>query len=493
MKKKVNVPKKEKRLTSCTNGRFEREDVSSVYGIQAEAKDKAGVRLFHYTSTDVMDKLLERTTFRASNIFYLNDAAEYRAGIDALYEAVSDVEAEKILKEIEVEDGQGRLSCGVFSISFSQERDSLHQWITYAKESGVAIELDNELINSIQDGVFWQGVDSYDFDKDKEKGENDLLCASLKTVMKPVQYRYDPEFFKQEKILPNRETYMWLASYIKQSAFKSEKEVRIAILACRTEERESKIQYYVMPNGVLRPYLNITIGKISTIDNQFVPMLPLKSITVGPSGKQQVVFDSVVHRVKFGNTRVHNYAEKKELLINNFVLYLCELLIWIEKRSNKNDIIEANRIRVSDNEIPYIENFAWSLPEVNTLKEQIMEQTRKTWHLQSQTKDINQEISEGYSEQQNGFEEGKINKVSVIDIIERVIKNWIEENRRELESIVINDKRVYEEKEIPIEEISDECTEESRRIGQIVYEFSQDVYFTREGILIKKSKIPYIF
>jgi len=487
------VKMKEKKSNNCTKGRFEQKDVSSVYGIQAEAEDKDGVQLFHYTSTDVMDKLLERTTFRASNIFYLNDAAEYKAGIDALYEAVSDNEAKRILEEIEIEDGQGRLSCGAFSISFSQERDSLHQWITYAKESGVAIELDNELINDIQAGVFWLGVDSYDFDRDRKRREDELLSASLKTIMKPVQYRYEPDFFRQEKILPNRETYMWLASYIKQSAFKSEKEVRIAILPCRAKDRESRIQYFVMPTGVLRPYLNITIGKISDRDNQFIPMLPLKSITVGPSGKQQVVFDSVVHRMKYGETHVYNYAEKRTLLINNFVLYLCELLGWLDRRGNRDDIIEAKRIRVSDSDVPYIENFCFFLHQFDTLEEQIKEQAQKMWERQGQTKFTNQEALKECCEQKSSLKKERTNKISISCIIERVIKDWIEVNRQELVSLRINGERVYEDKDIPVEELSDECTEESRKIKQIVYEFGQDVHFTKEGIIIKKSKIPYIF
>ena len=37
-------------------------------------------------------------------------------------------------------------------------------------------------------------------------------------------------------------------------------------------------------------------------------MLPLKSITVGPSGSQQSVFDSIVHRIKYGETKVYDYS-----------------------------------------------------------------------------------------------------------------------------------------------------------------------------------------
>lgn len=487
------------------DGRFEQNDVSSVYGIQAE-EDKEEIFLFHYTSLDVMDKLLERSTFRASNIFYLNDAAEYKAGIDRLFDVVYDKKAKEILKEIEIEDGQGRMSCGVFSISFSQEKDSLHQWITYAKESGVAIELDKKLINNIEDGVFWFGVDSYDFERDKECGEKQLLSASLKTIMKPVQYEYKEAYFKQENILPSKEMYMWLASYMKQPAFETENEVRIAILASRTEEKHSKMQYYVMPNGGLRPYLNITFGMIKIAEDRFTPMLPLRSITVGPSGKQQVVFDSVVHRLKYGETKVYNYAENRKLLINNFVMYLNEMLSWFVKKGYVEDVLGIERIKISAKGTPYIENFCFILNDSITLEEQIKEHAQLFWQREHATNGIQsvdtelrsivlgrkEEFDEDCAQGENICER-VMSKVNLSSVLEEIIRKWIKDNGEELKKILVNNVRVYKDVDILSERTLSEKGRVDSKISKIIYEFGQDVFFTKEGIIIKKSKIPYIF
>lgn len=489
------------------DGRFERNDVSSVYGIQAE-EDKKGILLFHYTSLDVMDKLLEQSTFRASNIFYLNDAAEYKAGIDRLFDVVCDEEAKKIIKEIEIEDGQGRMSCGVFSISFSQEKDSLHQWITYAKESGVAIELDSELINNIEDGVFWLGVDSYDFERDKECGEKQLLSASLKTIMKPVQYEYEEDYFVKENILPSKEVYMWLASYMKQPDFKTENEIRIAILASRTEEKQSKMQYYVMPSGGLRPFLNITFGMINLAEERFAPMLPLRSITVGPSGKQQVVFDSVVHRLKYGESKVYNYAENRKLLIHNFVMYLNEMISWLARKRIVENVLELEKIKTYKQGIYYIENFCFEENGSSTLERQIKEHAQSLWQEECLAKENDKKShdmevrdfvsGEEYENNEHCVQDENIcerikNKVSLSKVLEEVIRKWIKENEENLKKIIVNNERVYEDVDLLLESSPSINGEVASKISKIIYEFGQDVFFTKEGILIKKSKIPYIF
>ena len=47
------------------------------------------VVFYHYTSTEVLDKILETATFWASNLYYLNDSSEFKAGISWLINCFS--------------------------------------------------------------------------------------------------------------------------------------------------------------------------------------------------------------------------------------------------------------------------------------------------------------------------------------------------------------------------------------------------------------------
>lgn len=73
------------------------------------------------------------------------------------------------------------------------------------------------------------------------------------------------------------------------------------------DKYQSKVQYFVMPHGVLRPYINVKFGYIMKDSNKFIPMIPIKSIIIGPSGRQQAVFDSVVHRLVYGENNIDPY------------------------------------------------------------------------------------------------------------------------------------------------------------------------------------------
>ena len=58
--------------------------MSAVLDCISSVSDCQETRLYHYTSTAVLDSLLSNATFWASNIYYLNDASEFQTGIEAL-------------------------------------------------------------------------------------------------------------------------------------------------------------------------------------------------------------------------------------------------------------------------------------------------------------------------------------------------------------------------------------------------------------------------
>ena len=80
-------------------------------------------RLFHYTSTKVLNAILSKGCFRASNLFYLNDKIEYKMGITVLRNIFE--KDEVITRYIdEISELNGRDWQGVYSISFSNKKET---------------------------------------------------------------------------------------------------------------------------------------------------------------------------------------------------------------------------------------------------------------------------------------------------------------------------------------------------------------------------------
>ena len=446
-------------------------DATYIYQLQAGEK-KIPKNLMHYTSTEVLDILLKKCTFRATNVFYLNDAMEYKKGIEELYKQLENAGVE-ILDKIKNENGTGIFNRGIYTISFSQEKDSLYQWITYAKESGIAIELDDDLIMSMKDHL-WYGIESFNHDNDTLSSYEKLLFTALRLALQPVIYNYKDALlqiheFKDDCI----EKYMWYASYFKQNGFEAENEVRLSVFATKNEYgKQGEVKYYSIPNkGFLRPYIDVTFGYYNTKDLQkiFKPCLPLKSITIGPSGRQQAVFNSVVHRVKYGEMNVYNYSLDREKLITNLASYISEMFYWLERKEYKNNFEEASR--TIDNAELYIGSK--SINESSTL----ICDVKKLLCLKKgcQYQDFDDKLKSQYWDY----------------IINNLLSCWINKNIDYL--LELKDEtgnKVYHK-----DYLSYEFNEKSNSaiFDLIIQEFNEDFYFSKEGILIKKSIIPYIF
>lgn len=304
-----------------------------------------GIVLMHYTSTEVMDILLTKPVFRASHILYLNDAEEYYKGLKTIEKAV-------------LKDGNSSSSVNdMFVISFSQEKDLLSQWITYAKESGVAIELDNQLLNLPEKENSFHFVFGLEDDGNDEKDKYKRIVFNTSNVLKRIEYIGDniKEEFERELNTCYKKTcetafsgMPLFAAYIKDESFSAEKETRAAFiyhdydLACEEKSVHPKIHFQRTPKGILRPYFNACImlceDKGRNAENEYNEMLPLKSITVGPSGIQQTIFDSVVHRMKYGEKKVYDYSKGENGLQKRSEAFWKEVEAWL----NRNEIIKAD-------------------------------------------------------------------------------------------------------------------------------------------------------
>ena len=399
--------------------------VKQIYSdMSAIVNDNASERkIYHYTNTDVLNIILSNATLRASHVFYLNDAEEYYKGIDIISKAIGEDSCSKDFDE----------SQGIFSISFSEGEDLLSQWITYAKESGVSIEFDDSLLSLREEEGkprFVFGIEDDIKNDDKDKPFTHLVFDTSK-VLHRIIYISDDEKVKHqiknsyEKTCETDISGMPLyATYMKHGSFEAEEEIRAAFiyhefmesLDEKADRFHPKLNYYRMDKGILRPYINVRLLYLTKTERndsgEYTPMLPLKSITVGPSGSQQSVFDSIVHRIKYGETKVYDYSNDTERFNKNFESYLSDVCNWI------------------------IEN-----------------------------RDLYASVDEVTS--------------NLLSIKSKLVSQWKENNPEK--SCLIDDR------------YSVDLTSTPKEIIHIIKEVNKSFYFSQKGILIKKSKIPYIF
>lgn len=422
------------------------------------------ISVYHYTSTEVLDKILDSATFWASNLYYLNDSSEFKAGILWLKDcfSVDSSKYKEVLKYLdEIENNDGMSWEGIYTISFSTEYDKLQQWITYARESGICIELsshlncedeplrsdrlvlmqkaDNDKLISASEN--YSGFGALDYIDLKEKNArsaeriyeqfvsawddiNDIGC-------KTTELNKMREIWVKKPVEAKRYLAL-LASYYKVDGFKGEGEIRISFFPLEEDNVDTvsrtKIYYIRLSNGVLRPYIKIVFCE----GDDDCPCVPIKTICIGPSGKQQSVYESVVHRLEYGT-------------VNVWKLSLEEIVKILKKYIDGclRDIADEDNNAFIQNEIAY------------SILQEWCERTRN------------------------------FNKVNCSQSKRK--------NKLRYGLNVAKGKLIFTPVEIP-----DDITEKQKEVihksaQKFIQRYYKNEFLTRDGICVKKSKIPYIF
>lgn len=332
------------------------ESLNGCYSALGDVFRRAEIppKIFHYTSAEVLDKILSNACFRATNLYYLNDSKEYLQGLNDLM-AAANATAEKNPVIEECIDELRHSGCntweGLYTISFSTEGDNLQHWITYAKESGVCIQLDSDIMARRSLGGDTHGEQRLLLLQKGAKG-TPVGSISCGNSLNPIAYNdhlkldelenafinyhnsnygnasAEPEqesFWRENK--PALKRFLQLAaSFRKTKDFSGEHEVRLSFfpLAEAPDDvsdapEEVEIKYHCMPSGALRPYIDIFFFSVP----ERTYGCPIRSITIGPGGHQQVVFDSTIHRLKYGNCRLWNFGPRKKAEFLDEYINLC--------------------------------------------------------------------------------------------------------------------------------------------------------------------------
>lgn len=264
-------------------------------------------KLYYYTSTETMQKIIQNGNIWATNLAYMNDAREVVNGLAEIRTIMLDVEKVKnwLAGQEEIDaDGEvyvksepaeiftkSKMSNFVdisskYTISFCEKKDLLSQWIAYARESGVCMEMafdmskeikfafygnnPKEKVRSLKRSALPDKILYYTKSRSmSEEHEKETREEILKRMFKNGQ---DPDVLQRQW----NET----GTYVKHYDFYQEEEYRIAF---HTEEWLPFRIGYRMDKHILKPYLDVAC------ENGW----PVTMIMVGPGFNQKVVFDSI--------------------------------------------------------------------------------------------------------------------------------------------------------------------------------------------------------
>jgi hypothetical protein len=207
----------------------------------------------------------------------------------------------------------------IYSLSFSNEEDNQQQWIIYAKENGVCIELDFATLKDQDSGLILSMNDTKGY-KITQTAYDCFQPACYVNSMFDISLSKEKikEAFDEHKDPSGNEIYDFnaflqlLASYYKVPFFRGETEIRASFLRVQNNDECTEIKYFELPNGILRPYIEISLYHVYHKGNNELE-IPIRSILIGPGGRRDTVYNSVFHKIKYGKTdKLWKYSPKKK-------------------------------------------------------------------------------------------------------------------------------------------------------------------------------------
>jgi hypothetical protein len=127
------------------NGLFER----------IERKGQKSKLIYHYTTLECLQLIVERQSFILSNSIYLNDKQEFYHGVKKIIDALDRIKRSSTLIPILRKKLESINHSNKYVTCFSSQKDLLSQWRAYAEDGkGVAIGIDRKTyIKGLDKGV----------------------------------------------------------------------------------------------------------------------------------------------------------------------------------------------------------------------------------------------------------------------------------------------------------------------------------------------------
>jgi len=278
--------------------------------------DGGFTKLYYYTTTGTMQSILTSGTFWATNILYMNDSEEYANGLQEIkgiftrYRTLGLRDTGTVDKLIHVRDPH------IYTISFCTNGDLLSQWCIYARESGVNLELDFDLLRAgtAKPHTFFCARNSKTPDEiavdaplrpviyfTRDAMMEKMTARQVKLRAKEIIDRIeelgirDGEDGAEEKISE-------LAAQIKRYEFSAEREWRLFFnMTEYAGDHTDSPFFYREQDNILKPFIKVSAFEKEKGSGVRTGPWPVTAIMVGPGYNQDQVFKSLRYFLNFGN------------------------------------------------------------------------------------------------------------------------------------------------------------------------------------------------
>jgi len=355
-----------------------RLETSSTKSLQGDSDMKK--KLYHFTTIDVLEKIINNARFFAFHIKYSNDHQEYDDGYVKIYKELerqveennhvttdadpkfADV-IKKAFQEIPTtpystnnrdysyfDYNLQKSSPELYAICFTSNEESLAQWVMYAKESGVSIEVDFDGYELVDDGLpeghkdyFKQKRVKYEIEDDNRTENNKQKYSEIRSFggdisIHEIKYEKDAirklveskvqralEELNQSRKSPEGEIFSIInscfesAPLIKGEEHKGENESRIIIRPISIELRDDEnkpvkchtVVKHIHLGGVLKPYV---MAAWRPKNESKPPWHPIKTIIVGPGWNQDLVYKNLIHFINSNKEKIVHESNRVEVL-----------------------------------------------------------------------------------------------------------------------------------------------------------------------------------
>ncbi|MFL7940798.1 DUF2971 domain-containing protein [Priestia megaterium] len=260
--------------------------------------------IYHYTSAEALKNIVQTKAFWITRSEYLNDTTEQEVIISLLrnFYKRNNKMSKVVQGFIETKLNEFIKEYNYYILSFSNSDDSLPLWNYYAENDGYNIGFDLSEIITIMESYFKS------FDEENQvvntKVEyvdngytNEKLLSEIDKLLLPFIHFGEDDLNNPDKVEIIEEVVLELANKsfsIKNSAYSSEKEERIVVIAKKDSNLTKKEQFRVY-QGAFIPYI------IFNKENSPEYKLPIKSIKINPYHKLDMTRESLLYMLNHGD------------------------------------------------------------------------------------------------------------------------------------------------------------------------------------------------
>ena len=286
--------------------------IDSEYKLYADSTQ----RLYHYTSLEGFQSIMQKRDFWISNIRYMNDSQEFENGKEICKEVIKaklDIDNRDEVKlylqglwhvcDQSTSQGFFKIRSGdIFALSFCNDGDILTQWQLYGSE-GISVGFEN--VVSSFDAITFMNEDQYEEEIKETKPEKMYPHDEIRLFPKKVIYDDNKKRELFEAILDmgiafiNRysdsinmciegisDALFHYFALMKDVHFEHEHELRFLYYS----NKDNKRIHFRKRDGILLPYTKMKILDVNCRPHKF---FPVSDIIVAPGNRKEYVADSV--------------------------------------------------------------------------------------------------------------------------------------------------------------------------------------------------------